>query len=97
MLGNGLKVLRVSGFKGWRARPKDLRFRALRIASGHIALIWEFPKIRGSNLGGPHNKDYSILGSILGSPYFGKLPYHLVRNKPPSVQHPNRRQARERG
>ena len=24
---------------------------------------------------GPHNKDYSILGSILGSPYFGKLPY----------------------
>ena len=25
--------------------------------------------------GGPYNKDYSILGSILGSPYFGKLPY----------------------
>ena len=27
---------------------------------------------------GPHNKDYKIiicLGSILGSPYFGKLPY----------------------
>ena len=24
--------------------------------------------------GGPNNKDYSILGSILGSPYFGKLP-----------------------
>ena len=24
---------------------------------------------------GPNNKDYSILGSILGSPYFGKLPY----------------------
>ena len=24
--------------------------------------------------GGPHNKDYSILGSILGSPDFGKLP-----------------------
>ena len=23
---------------------------------------------------GPHNKDCSILGSILGSPYFGKLP-----------------------
>ena len=22
--------------------------------------------------GGPHNKDYSILGSILGFPYFGK-------------------------
>ena len=27
------------------------------------------------NFGGPNSKDYSILGSILGSPYFGKLPY----------------------
>ena len=35
---------------------------------------WEFPKIRGTFLGGPHNKDYNILGSILGPPYFGKLP-----------------------
>ena len=33
-----------------------------------------FPKIRGTIFGGPHNKDYSMLGSILGSPYFGKLP-----------------------
>ena len=32
-----------------------------------------FPKSRGTFLGGPHNKDHSILGSILGSPYFGKL------------------------
>ena len=23
----------------------------------------------------PHNTDYGILGSILGSPYSGKLPY----------------------
>ena len=37
--------------------------------------IWGFPKIRGTLLGGPHNKDYSILGSILGSRNFGKLPY----------------------
>ena len=29
----------------------------------------------GTFFGGPHNKDYSILGSILGSPYFGKLPF----------------------
>ena len=28
----------------------------------------------GFLFGGPHNKDYSILGSISGSPYFGKLP-----------------------
>ena len=26
---------------------------------------------------GPYNKDCGILGSILGSPYFGKLPYTL--------------------
>ena len=28
----------------------------------------------GYLLGGPNHKDYNILGSILGSPYFGKLP-----------------------
>ena len=29
----------------------------------------------GYLFGGPHHKDYYILGSILGSPYFGKLPF----------------------
>ena len=33
-----------------------------------------FPKIRGYPFKGPYNKDYNVLGSILGSPYFGKLP-----------------------
>ena len=28
----------------------------------------------GYHFAGPQNKDYSILGSISGSPYFGKLP-----------------------
>ena len=28
----------------------------------------------GYPFGGPYNNDYSILGSFLGSPYFGKLP-----------------------
>ena len=32
-------------------------------------------KLRGTFLGGPYNKDYNILGSILGSPYFGKLAF----------------------
>ena len=32
----------------------------------------------GYLFGGPNNKDYSLLGSILGSPYFGKLPYRLL-------------------
>ena len=29
---------------------------------------------QGYHFRGPNNKDYRILGSILGSPYFGKLP-----------------------
>ena len=37
--------------------------------------IWGFPKIRGTFLGSPKNKDYSILGSILGYLNFGKLPF----------------------
>ena len=28
--------------------------------------------------GGPYNKDFSILGSILGYPNFGKLPFILI-------------------
>ena len=36
------------------------------------ALDGGFPKL-GVPFGDPHNKDYSILGSTLGSPYFGKL------------------------
>ena len=34
-----------------------------------------FPKNEGYLFGGPHNKDYHILGSILGSPDLGKRPY----------------------
>ena len=40
--------------------------------------IWGFPKIRGTIFRGFHKKDCSILGSIWGSPYFGKLPYNLL-------------------
>ena len=45
---------------------------------GQVYTIWGFPKIRGYLFGGPNNKDYSILGSILGSPYFGKLLYSYM-------------------
>ena len=34
-----------------------------------------FPTLGGTFLGVLFNKDYSILGSMLGSPYLGKLPY----------------------
>ena len=32
----------------------------------------------GYHFGGPNNKDYGILGSILGFPYFGKLTYEAA-------------------
>ena len=38
----------------------------------------------GYLIGGPHNKDYSIWGSILGSPYFGKLP-NISGVEPPTL------------
>ena len=43
---------------------------------GSTCRFGDFPK-KGVPVGGPHNKDYSILGSILGSPYFRKLPFML--------------------
>ena len=36
-------------------------------------------KIGGTFLGRPRNTDYSILGSVLGSTHFGKLPYTRFR------------------
>ena len=35
----------------------------------------------GYTLGGLYNKDYGILGSILGSPYLGALPYGNCRRQ----------------
>ena len=32
-------------------------------------------QIQGCFFGGPYKKDYSFSGSVLGSPYSGKLPY----------------------
>ena len=34
----------------------------------------------GYHFRGPNKKDYSIFGSILGSPYFGELPCSLSRS-----------------
>ena len=46
-------------------------------ARGDDIPIGGFPK-SGVAFWGPNNKDYSILVSILGSPYFGKLPIIFV-------------------
>ena len=35
-----------------------------------------FPKTSSTFWGGPYHKDYSLLGSILGSPYSGN--YHFA-------------------
>ena len=45
--------------------------------SDHNKRNWGFPKIRGTLFEGPHNKNFSISGSILGFPYFEKLPTPL--------------------
>ena len=45
-------------------------------APNSSAVIWGIPKIRGTLLGVPITRViYSILGSIFGSPSFGKLPF----------------------
>ena len=43
-----------------------------------IYIYGGFPKLGVPFFGGPYNKDYSILGSILGSPNFAKLPYRSL-------------------
>ena len=43
--------------------------------------IWGFPKIRGTILGVPIIRTIIFWGSMLGSPYFGKLPYTLAGPK----------------
>ena len=41
--------------------------------------MWEYLGVSHSYVylfGGPYKKDYSLWGSILGSPYSRKLPFH---------------------
>ena len=57
----------------WRIwKPKTDPMKAVLCSK---VTIWGFPKIRGTFVGVPHSKDYNMLESILGSPYFGKLLY----------------------
>ena len=62
-------------------RGDGFGFRIQGLLTCARGLIRGFPKIRGYLFGDPYNKVYSILGSILGYPNFGKLPtepLHLV-------------------
>ena len=36
----------------------------------------------------PHNKDHIILGSVVGSPYFGKLPFVFAIYRPTYCKSP---------
>ena len=45
-------------------------------------LKWGFPKIRGTLFGGPHNKDYSILGVYIGVPLFWGTTKSCLRADP---------------
>ena len=38
-------------------------------------VLYEVSQKLGYPFRGPHNRDYSIFGSMLGSPYLGKLSY----------------------
>ena len=40
--------------------------------------FWGFPEIRGTLLGVLITRIKVFGGSILGSPYFGKLPYYTI-------------------
>ena len=51
-----------------------------KLRSGDSEHSWGLPKIRGT-IWGPNNKDSSTWGSILASPYFGKLPVKAHTSK----------------
>ena len=57
---------------------QGLTFEGLGIQDPSV-LTWEFPKIRGTFLGVPIIRITIYWGSILGSPYFGKLPHNLSK------------------
>ena len=47
------------------------------------------PKLRVPFFEGPHNKEFNILGSILGSPYLGKPPKGLHDAKAAEIRRPS--------
>ena len=54
--------------------PQSHTLKCMHNPQSHIRNPeWGFPKIKGYHFRGPHNKDYSILGSIFGFPYLEKL------------------------
>ena len=80
--GLGLGVLGLGGLVRFKPRSLTRRRASVRRGlglpfQGIIRVMWGFPKIKGTLFGGTHIEDYSILGSILGYPNFGKVPYRV--------------------
>ena len=68
---------RVRGLGVCSSRQHGVRLGAVFIRTAAVITIWGFPKIRGTLLGVPIIRIIVSWGSILGSPYFGKLPFRL--------------------
>ena len=77
MLSIGLRAFQswpLQGLLGGHVEQQSLHLKG--VDKWHLVLLeskWWFPTIRGTFLGGPHNKGYNIWESILGSLYFGRL------------------------
>ena len=70
--------------------PKSPRPEAADIRRSFFAWVQESPRcnsiwgVSPKYFGGPYYKGYNTLGSILGSPYFGKFPFTQPFNSLPS-------------
>ena len=66
---------RASSSEPWKRSKKA--YCRVQPASTDVVIDRGFLKLGGNHSGGSHNKEDSILGSILGSPCLGKLPYKV--------------------
>ena len=70
-----------AGLHGFGAlgKPGETRRRLAGTITAPVVArsIWGGSQNWGFFFGGPHYKNSNILGSILGSPYFEKLPHEL--------------------
>ena len=71
----------IQGFTLRTASPNPAEFNT-SLLQGTPCFGGGFPKLGVPFLGGHHNEGYSIVGSILGSPYLGKLPLRLQIPQP---------------
>ena len=80
------RIQRLRGFgldavsavlKLWNAVRAKAASRSLLLVA--VVKIWEFPKMRGTLLWGPYNKDPTIWGTIHWGPLFSETPYVKIQ------------------